>query len=53
MRKEFDADVKLVESSGGAFEVTVDGDLVFSKNALKRHAEPGEIVGLIRERQSA
>ena len=30
-------------SSGGRFEVTLDGDLIFSKAALKRHAEPGEI----------
>lgn len=43
-----DADVRLVPSSGGVFEVTVDGNLVFSKKALRRHAEPGEIVQLIR-----
>jgi len=29
------------------FEVTVDGRLVFSKKALKRHAQPGEIMNLI------
>jgi selT/selW/selH-like putative selenoprotein len=43
-------EVRLVESSGGAFEVSVDGDLVFSKLTLGRHANPGEVVGLIRER---
>jgi selenoprotein W-related protein len=37
-----------VPSSGGVFEVTVDGNLIFSKRALRRHAEPGEIVQLIR-----
>jgi selenoprotein W-related protein len=42
------ADVRLVPSSGGVFEVTVDGNLVFSKKALRRHAEPGEIMKLIR-----
>ncbi len=42
-----DADVCLIQSSGGVFEVTVDGDLIFSKKALRRHAEPGEIVALI------
>ena len=42
--------MKLVESSGGAFEVTVDGDLVFSKLSLGRHAKPGEVLRLIRER---
>lgn len=44
-----DASVELVEASGGLFEVTVDGELVFSKKSLGRHAEPGEVVGLIRE----
>jgi selenoprotein W-related protein len=39
--------VELVESSGGVFEVTVDGQLVFSKKALGRHAEPGEVVRLM------
>jgi len=33
----------LFPSTGGAFEVTVNGELVFSKKQLKRHAEPGEI----------
>ena len=39
--------MELVESSGGVFEVTVDDRLVFSKKALGRHAEPGEITRLI------
>jgi len=42
------AEVRLVPSSGGVFEVTVDGTLVFSKKALRRHAQPGEVVELIR-----
>jgi selenoprotein W-related protein len=39
--------VRLVESSGGVFEVTADGRLVFSKKVLGRHAEPGEVVRLL------
>jgi selT/selW/selH-like putative selenoprotein len=39
-----------VESSGGVFEVTVDGTLVFSKKALHRHAAPGEVLQLLRRR---
>jgi selenoprotein W-related protein len=39
-----------VESSGGVFEVTVDGELIYSKKALGRHAKPGEVVQLIREK---
>lgn len=43
-----DAEIRLVQSSGGVFEVNVDGNLLFSKKATGRHAEPGEIVRLIR-----
>lgn len=42
-------EVQLLESSGGVFEVTMDGTLIFSKQALKRHAEPGEVVRLARK----
>jgi len=45
-----DAAVELLDSSGGVFEVTVDGALVFSKKRLGRHAEPGEVLGLIERR---
>lgn len=38
---------QLLPSSGGVFEVTVNGDLVFSKKQLGRHAEPGEVKGMI------
>jgi selenoprotein W-related protein len=43
--------VELIEASGGLFEVTVDGHLVFSKKSLGRHAEEGEVLRLIREHQ--
>jgi selT/selW/selH-like putative selenoprotein len=45
-----ETDIRLIASTGGVFEVKVDGDLVFSKKALRRHAEPGEVVKLIRAR---
>ncbi len=47
-----DAEVKLIEASGGLFEVTVDGNLVFSKQALGRHAEDGEVLRLMVEHLS-
>lgn len=43
------AEVQLIDSSGGVFEVTMDGRLIYSKKALKRHAEPGEVLRLARE----
>jgi selenoprotein W-related protein len=41
-------ETKLIPSSGGVFDVTVDGTLVFSKRAVGRHARPGEIVDLLK-----
>jgi selenoprotein W-related protein len=38
----------LLPSSKGRFEVTLDGQLIFSKAELGRHAEPGEIARLVR-----
>jgi len=45
-----EAELQLLKSGGGVFEVTVDGTLVFSKKALGRHAKPGEVLGQLRER---
>ncbi len=42
--------MELVPSSKGRFEVDLDGERIFSKAALGRHARPGEIAGLVRER---
>jgi selenoprotein W-related protein len=47
----FEQDLKsvtLVPSDGGRFEVTVDGKLVYSKMETGRHAEPGEVMKLVR-----
>ena len=42
-------EVKLIPSDGGRFEVTANGQLLYSKLNLQRHAEPGEILGLVRK----
>ncbi|HUV11789.1 MAG TPA: Rdx family protein [Acidimicrobiia bacterium] len=42
--------IDLVPSSKGRFEVTLDGELIFSKAEIGRHAEPGEVVDLVRTR---
>ena len=47
------SEIRLVPSTGGRFEVTLDGELVFSKAELDRHAEPGEVSNLIGERIGA
>jgi selenoprotein W-related protein len=40
-----------VASHGGVFEVSVDGEKVFSKRALGRFPEEGEVVREIRRRR--
>ncbi|MDE0700362.1 MAG: hypothetical protein F4Y27_13775 [Acidimicrobiaceae bacterium] len=39
----------LTTGSQGVFDVTVDGDLIFSKDQAGRHDEPGEILGLFEK----
>ncbi len=40
----------LVTGSKGVFEVVVDGESLYSKRATGRHAQPGEVLALFRER---
>ena len=50
--KEFEYKIEsfsLVPSDGGKFEVSVNGDMVYSKLKTNRHAEPGEVAGLLRK----
>ena len=52
MFTEFRAEIGemlLIPSSGGVFEVDVDGKRIFSKKELGRHAEEGEVVQLMKE----
>ena len=50
--REFEHEIEsvaLLPSDGGRFEVSVNGDLVFSKKQLGRHAEAGEVAGIVRK----
>lgn len=40
----------LTTGSKGVFDVTVDGDLLYSKFEMGRHAEPGEVLDLFVEK---
>jgi selenoprotein W-related protein len=42
-------ELTLVPSDGGRFEVTVNGQLLFSKLSTHRHSEAGEVLGLVRK----
>lgn len=35
--------------SKGIFDVTVDGEMLYSKHVEGRHADPGEVLGLFAE----
>jgi selenoprotein W-related protein len=40
----------LVPGRGGAYEVSIDDEVIFSKKALGRHAEVDEIRKLLQQR---
>ncbi len=42
-------DFTLITGSKGAFEFKVNGELLFSKKRLGRHAENGEVLQLFKE----
>lgn len=44
------ADLHVHTGTKGIFDVIVDGEVLFSKHAEGRHAEPGEILARFRER---
>ena len=44
------AELHLVTGAGGVFDVVVDGHLLYSKKKAGRHADPGEVLQLFRER---
>jgi selenoprotein W-related protein len=50
--KNFEPDIEsitLIPSEGGRYEVTVNDKLVYSKLQTGRHANPGEVMGLVKE----
>jgi selenoprotein W-related protein len=40
--------LELIPSSGGVFEVEVNGSLLYSKKATGRHAGTGEVLNLVK-----
>lgn len=42
--------MELIAGSGGIYDISVDGMLLFSKQQEKRFPEPEEILGLIKAR---
>jgi selenoprotein W-related protein len=52
VEKEIGVRPKLIEGGGGVFEVTVDGDLVFSKKKLGRFPEDDEVIAILKKKKS-
>jgi selenoprotein W-related protein len=50
LKQEFGLEATLIASDGGVFEVMYGEELIYSKAATSRHAEPGEVATLIRQR---
>ena len=48
LKKEFSVESKLIEGSGGIFDVVVDGTKVYAKSETGRHPNPGEVPALIK-----
>ena len=42
-------DLRLVTGDTGVFDVTVDGNLIYSKAETGRHAEDGEVLALFAD----
>jgi len=42
--------LRLIPSKGGAFEITVDGDLLYSKLQTGRHAHESEVLRLVKQK---
>ena len=42
--------VELRPGGSGRFEVTLNGELLFSKSQLKRHANPGEVAAIFEKK---
>jgi selenoprotein W-related protein len=47
IRNGLEAQVELIRSAGGVFEVKQDGRLIFSKKSLGRFPQEGEILRLL------
>lgn len=52
MKESMGLDAKLIESSGGVFEVEYGGKLIFSKRQLDRFPDEGEVMRLLQKEEA-
>jgi selT/selW/selH-like putative selenoprotein len=48
LKRDLGVEAQLVKSSGGVFDVEVDGEIVYSKDRTGRFPEAGEVSRLLR-----
>jgi selT/selW/selH-like putative selenoprotein len=53
LQAAFGVDAELAPGANGVFDVTVDGNAVFSKHGQGRFPNEGEVVAIIRENKAA
>lgn len=53
MKNEFGLSAQLIKGASGIFDVTFDGQLLFSKKQIGRFPFPGEVEEQIRNRLQA
>ena len=49
IRKQFGIEAKLIKSSGGVFEVTLNNSLIFSKKDLGRFPNSNEVEDILND----
>jgi selT/selW/selH-like putative selenoprotein len=47
LQKELGAEIELIAGGGGVFDITVDGNKIFSKFEKGHFPQPAEIISLI------
>jgi selT/selW/selH-like putative selenoprotein len=48
LKNEFGVQARLIRGGGGIYDVTVDGEVVFSKFRAGRFPDPGEVAKILR-----
>lgn len=49
LKKEFGADIELIAGGGGIFDISLDGNKIFSKFDKGSFPQPAEIIELIKK----
>jgi selenoprotein W-related protein len=43
------SDIELIESAGGAYEIKVNGELIYSKLETGQHIDPPDVIKLFKK----